>query len=75
MGFAMFMATGSFFLGQAKIFPEPIRKLPLLAVPVLLVVVTVLYWIVRVLFMKRRAHSLVHALDISQRREQELSTA
>lgn len=75
MGFAMFMAYGSFFLGQAKVFPEPIRKLPLLAIPVLLVVVTVLYWIVRVLFMKRRAHSQVHAPDISQRREQELSTA
>jgi len=74
MGFAMFMAYGSFFLGQAKIFPEPIRKGSILAIPVLVVVVTVLYWIVRVLFLKRRAHSLLHTPGISPRREQELST-
>lgn len=55
MGFAMFMATGSFFLGQAKVFPEALRKGPLLAIPVLLVVGTVLYWVVRVRFTRWRA--------------------
>ena len=53
MGFAMWIATASFFLGQAKLFPEPIRKSGVLAIPVLLVAVFLLYWLVRV-FLKRR---------------------
>lgn len=57
MGLAMFIATGSFFLGQAKVFPESIRKGPLLAIPVLLVVVTVLYWVVRVRFTRRHTQA------------------
>lgn len=48
MGFAMFVATASFFLGQAKVFPEPLRKPGLLAIPVLLVLGTLLYWIIRI---------------------------
>ena len=28
MCMAMFMATGSFFFGQAQVFPEPIRIMP-----------------------------------------------
>jgi uncharacterized membrane protein len=48
MGFAMWMATASFFLGQPKVFPEPLRHLVgLRAIPVLLVIGVVLYWIVR----------------------------
>jgi uncharacterized membrane protein len=53
MCFAMFIATGSFFLGQAKVFPPSIRIVPLLAIPVLLVVVLMLYWLARVLFTER----------------------
>jgi hypothetical protein len=34
--FAMFIAAASFFLGQAKVFPKPIRIIPLLAIPALL---------------------------------------
>jgi uncharacterized membrane protein len=43
MTYAMFVATASAFLGQAKFFPEPIRKSGLLAIPVLIVVV-MLFW-------------------------------
>jgi len=39
MSFAMWIATASFFLGQAKFFPTPVRKSGLLAIPVLLVLV------------------------------------
>ncbi|MGH8077447.1 MAG: DUF2306 domain-containing protein, partial [Lysobacter sp.] len=39
MSFAMWIATASFFLGQAKLFPEPIRRSGLLAIPVVLVLV------------------------------------
>lgn len=36
------------FLGQAKFTPEPLRKLPLLAAPVPLVLVGMVYWLVNV---------------------------
>jgi uncharacterized membrane protein len=64
MCFAMFIASGSFFLGQAKIFPKPIRILPLLAIPAFLPLVFLVYWLVRVLFTKwyrRRAGELAVA--------------
>jgi len=48
MGLAMFMATASFFLGQAKLFPPDVRASGALKVPVLLVVGAVLYWLVRI---------------------------
>lgn len=48
MSFALFIAALSFFIGQAKVFPEPIRIRPLLALPVLAVLITMLYWLWRV---------------------------
>ena len=50
MCLALFIATGSFFLGQAQVFPEPLRNSGILAIPVLLVLLTMFYWLVRVLF-------------------------
>jgi len=48
MSFALFIAALSFFIGQARVIPEPIRIRPLLALPVLAVLVTMLYWLWRV---------------------------
>src|SRR5688500_16946583 len=48
MCFALFIAALSFFIGQAQVFPKPIRIRPLLALPVLLVLVTMFYWLWRV---------------------------
>ena len=48
MCLAMFIATGSFFLGQAKVFPKPMRIIPLLAIPALLPLFVMVYWLVRV---------------------------
>ena len=48
MCFALFIAALSFFIGQAQVIPEPIRIRPLLALPVLAVLVTMLYWLWRV---------------------------
>lgn len=48
MTFALWVATMSFFLGQAKVIPAPLRIYPLLAVPVVVVLVTLLYWMWRV---------------------------
>ncbi len=53
MCFALFLAAASFFLGQAQVFPEPVRHLPLLAIPVFLVLLLMLYWLARVLFTQR----------------------
>lgn len=58
MSFAMWIATTSFFFGQAKFFPEPIRKSGVLAIPVVLVLVFLLYWLVRVLLKRRRPAAL-----------------
>jgi uncharacterized membrane protein len=48
MCFALFIAALSFFIGQMKVIPKPIRIPGLLALPVLLVLVTMLYWLWRV---------------------------
>ena len=60
MCFSLFIASGSFFLGQAKVIPKPIRIVPLLAIPAMLPLVLLFYWLVRVRFTKwyrRRADS------------------
>jgi len=48
MCFALAIASLSFFIGQAHVFPKPIRILPLLALPLLAVLVTMFYWLWRV---------------------------
>ena len=48
MCWALWIATSSFFLGQAKVIPKAIRITPVLVLPVLAVLVTMLYWLWRV---------------------------
>ena len=48
MTYALFIAAMSFFLGQAKVIPKAIRIPGLLALPVVAVLVTLLYWMWRV---------------------------
>jgi uncharacterized membrane protein len=48
MSFALFIAALSFFIGQAKVIPKPVRIPGLLALPVLAVLVTMFYWLWRV---------------------------
>lgn len=45
---ALLIAAFSFFLGQAKVFPKPIRIVPLLIIPPLVVLATLVYWLWRV---------------------------
>ena len=54
MCFALWLATSSFFLGQAQLFPEPIRSSGIQALPVLLVFVLMVYYLVRVSFTQWR---------------------
>ena len=61
MGFAMSIATMSFFLGQPKVFPDFLRQnMGLRAIPVLLVLGVVVFWSVKV-FRKRRRAAVVLA--------------
>lgn len=48
MCFALFVAAGSFFLGQSDEFPESLRVFPLLAIPSFLPLLAMLYWLWRV---------------------------
>jgi hypothetical protein len=50
---AMLIAAFSFFLGQAKLFPEFVRASNLNAIPVVLVVVAFLWFLVRVRILPR----------------------
>jgi uncharacterized membrane protein len=54
MCFALWIAAGSFFLGQSDEFPEALRIMPLLCTPVLLVMLLMVYWLARVLFTQWR---------------------
>jgi len=56
MGFAMYVATASFFLGQPQVFPEPLRGTLLLAAPVLLVIAMTVFWAFWVHIRFRRRH-------------------
>src|SRR4051794_23711410 len=47
MSYALFVASGSFFLGQAKVIPASIRIPALLALPVLAVLATMAWWLWR----------------------------
>jgi uncharacterized membrane protein len=54
MTLALWIATASFFLGQAKVLPPPMQKFGLLSIPVLGVLLALVYWLVRVSRQKRR---------------------
>jgi uncharacterized membrane protein len=48
MCFGLFIATGSFFLGQMKFVPEPVRIMPLLLVLAFAPILCLAYWMWRV---------------------------
>lgn len=48
MTLAMWIATSSFFLGQAKFFPQGVRASGVLAIPPLLVMALLVYWMIKV---------------------------
>lgn len=64
MSLALLIAAFSFFLGQAKVIPKPYRIFPLLMVPPLVVLATLLYWLWRVRF---RRSSLGHHAPAGER--------
>ena len=48
MCFGLFIATGSFFLGQMKFIPEPVRIVPLLLALAFVPILLLFYWMWRV---------------------------
>ncbi len=52
MCFAFFIASGSFFLGQQKVMPAFMRGSPLLFVPAFLPLALLIFWMIRVQFIK-----------------------
>lgn len=65
MCFALFFATGSFFLGQQQVFPAFMRNTNVLFIPAFLPLILMIFWLVRVRFAnayKRR--SMAGANDV-----------
>jgi hypothetical protein len=50
MCFSLFIATGSFFLGQMQVFPQWLQDTPVLYVLALAPIAALLFWLVRVRF-------------------------
>jgi len=64
MSFGLWFATTSFFLGQAKVFPEPLRHaFGLRAIPVVLVLVVMFYWLWRVRTKRQHAMPAMQVLQ------------
>ena len=59
MCFGLFIATGSFFLGQMKFIPAPIRPDPLLFALGVAPLVILLYWMWRVRLRRRLSGIIV----------------
>jgi uncharacterized membrane protein len=50
MCYALFTATGSFFLGQQQVFPAALRKTNVLFIPAFLPLLLMIFWLFRVRF-------------------------
>src|SRR3989441_13106043 len=50
MCFSLFIATGSFFLGQQQVFPDWLRKTNVLFIPAILSLILLIFWLFRVSF-------------------------
>jgi uncharacterized membrane protein len=63
MCFGLFIATGSFFLGQQQVFPEVLRKQYLLGPLAILPLILLIYWLLRVKLTKRWNRLVVPRLE------------
>jgi len=67
MCFGLFIASGSFLIGQMKFIPEPIRNVPLIVALAVSPLVVLLYWIWRVR-LKQNLRGLMTAKRMEARR-------
>ena len=68
MCFGLFIASGSFFLGQMKFVPEPVRIVPLMFALALAPLVILLYWMWRVRLRRNLRGMLLTAKPIESPR-------
>jgi uncharacterized membrane protein len=59
MCFSLFIATGSFFLGQQRVFPDWLRKTNVLFLPAILPLILLIFWPFRVRFTNAYERKLV----------------
>lgn len=74
MSVALFIAAMSFFIGQSDEFPSSMRIMPILALPVLAVLVTMFYWMWRVR-MRRSLRGITSRIAVPEMRREEALTA
>lgn len=69
MCLGLFIATGSFFLGQQKVFPASLRGLKVWFVPAFLPLLLLIFWLVRVWFTKayKRTASPIEHIKMARR--------
>jgi uncharacterized membrane protein len=67
MSTALLIAAFSFFIGQAKVIPKPMRILPLLLIPPLLALAALLYWLWRVRWRQSLRGMVVRPTGIATR--------
>ena len=78
MCLALFIASGSFFLGQQKVFPASLRGLNVWYVPAFLPLVLLIFWLLRVWFTKtykRTATPTEHTKMTRRFAKQQIPTA
>jgi hypothetical protein len=68
MSFGLFIASGSFFLGQMKFIPRPIRIVPLIYVLAVSPLVVLLYWMWRVRLRQSLRGMVMTAKPVEARR-------
>ncbi len=67
MCFGLFIASGSFFFGQVKFLPRPLRIPPLLAALGIAPLIVLLYWMWRVR-LRKRLHGVILRTAVEARR-------
>lgn len=67
MCFGLFIATGSFFLGQQQVFPALLRRTNVLFIPAILPLPLMIFWLIRVCYKNEyKAKSVRRKGDASQ---------
>jgi hypothetical protein len=64
MCYGLFIATGSFFLGQQQVFPAFLRDSIFLTLPALLPLPLLIYWLLRVRFGKSTANESLAGVPV-----------
>jgi len=64
MCFSLFIATGSFFLGQQQVFPDWLRKTNVLFLPAILPLILLIFWLFRVRFAHAHKEVVIGGLPL-----------